>query len=743
MTASFLQADSVDTSAAPVTQTSMKMLSRKPSVRMAKDMGMSEEQRPHVGREPRPVGPLGKSVTAEDVPTKQMKMSRKSRLYKAINLRDLEHLVHKSPRLPSVDDIASFRKLLIMVIAIAVILVAAFSVLLVLLYPAGRSTNKTRAICRTTGCVSHATLLTFHLNRSINPCDDFRAYVCSAWKAQPLHYEFGESAMKDVIYAWFRQFNRTLHDGALKLPVGRKPLNMYSACMANEDVYGTSVDQLMDVMHDIGLAWPEDPPPASDAFAVLINLSFNFEDVAWFSATVLDKRHSQDRRLVLTPAIMLPVHLQQHRESHTGGAYYDYWKSFYKFLGRNGTVEMANEDEVHELARTEIELLLKLYKAMNAPMKEPASLSFRSISKYTRNISSDQWLTTVNVYTGRGQTFSADDEVIVSDETFFRTVGSILSAYDNLKLLRFFSWLFVQVHGPKADQRLFLPRFVLPERAHFFRPIFCASSTEISYKQLVSSLAYVSRFSDEEKNLVDARFNKLIETAVAKIVASHWLDEYSKKMIVRKLNSLVLRLWPPSDYLNNDQLEQIYKNFTAHEPTFGGFWANATRSIHEARGFTGYRDKAYGRVSFFPPYASYDPFTNGVRVAFGGLSGPLYYKDGTEGMFYGGLGHLMASEIVNSFGKYGQKWNSEGEITESFLSNSARKAFLERDTCLKSKSVFPQIPALEIAYSALLDALANDSQPVAIREDLPEEKVFFMTLCYVTCRKSEALVSCA
>ncbi|XP_065288069.1 membrane metallo-endopeptidase-like 1 [Dermacentor albipictus] len=740
-TPSSLQADGIDIPAAAVNQTSMKKLLRKPSARMTTGTGTSEEQRRDFRRDSCPAASVAKTSAANDVASKQIKSSRKSRLYKRISLRDLEHLAHKSPRLPTVDNLASFRNLLIVVIAIAVIILGAFSVVLVLLHSTQSSTVNPRVICSTTGCVSHATLLTFHLNRSIDPCDDFHAYVCSAWKSQPLHYEFGESAMKDLMYTWFRQFNKTLHDGALKLPVGRKPMNMYSACMADKDGYGTSVDKLMDVMHDIGLAWPEDPPPASDAFAVMIYLSFNFEDVAWFRATVFDRRNSLKKRFVLAPAITLPAHLQQHHVVREAGTYYDYWKAFYKVLDPNDNAEMANEDTVHELARTEMDLLVTFYKAMQAPVKEPASFPFRSISKYTRNISSERWLTTVNANTGHGQTFSADDEVIVSDETFFKTVGGVLSAYSNLQLLRYFSWIFVQVHGPKADQRLFLPRFVWPDRAHFLRPAYCASSTEISYEQLVSSLAYASRFSIEERNLVDAKYKKLIETAVMKIVASHWLDEDSKKMIVRKLNRLVLRLWPPSEYLKNDQLEQFYKNFTAHEPTFGGFWANASRSRRQGRGFPGFPDKAYGRVSFFPPYAAYDPLTNSVRVAFGALSGPMYYNDGTEGMFYGGLGHLMASEIVKSFGNDGLKWNWEGEITESFLSESSRKAFLERSTCLESGSAFPHIPAIEIAYSALLDTLANDSQPVAIREDLSEEKVFLMTLCYVTCKKSSALVS--
>ncbi|KAL3204773.1 hypothetical protein MRX96_011746 [Rhipicephalus microplus] len=37
-------------------------------------------------------------------------------------------------------------------------------------------------LCRTEDCQRHATLLTEYLNTTLDPCDDFEAYVCSAWQ---------------------------------------------------------------------------------------------------------------------------------------------------------------------------------------------------------------------------------------------------------------------------------------------------------------------------------------------------------------------------------------------------------------------------------------------------------------------------------------------------------------------------------------------------------------------------------
>ncbi|KAL1429871.1 hypothetical protein MTO96_015378 [Rhipicephalus appendiculatus] len=188
----------------------------------------------------------------------------------------------------------------------------------------------------------------------------------------------------------------------------------------------------------------------------------------------------------------------------------------------------------------------------------------------------------INKYAPEGHEFTADD-VVVSDEAFLLTVGELLSTYSDQQLLRYFSWQFVQLFGLVSDQRLYLYRFVLPERAQVYRQVLCSFLTDASYQQLTSSLTYVSGFSDENRRLVDVGFDSLVTTAVTKIVASHSMNEDIRKLIVQKLDSLALRLWPPSRYLNNSELEWLYANFTAQESTFGDYWANTRRSLSQAK----------------------------------------------------------------------------------------------------------------------------------------------------------------
>ncbi|KAH9378053.1 hypothetical protein HPB48_010605 [Haemaphysalis longicornis] len=71
------------------------------------------------------------------------------------------------------------------------------------------------------------------------------------------------------------------------------------------------------------------------------------------------------------------------------------------------------------------------------------------------------------------------------------------------------------------------------------------------------------------------------------------------------------------------------------------------------------------------------------------------------------------------------------------------ETYKSRDSCLdydqgqsqaENRSLFPEIPALEVAYAAYLDAVRNSGGvPQGIAPGLSGEQVFFSTLCYMTC----------
>ncbi|XP_077553624.1 endothelin-converting enzyme 1-like [Haemaphysalis longicornis] len=526
-------------------------------------------------------------------------------------------------------------------------------------------------ICQTEGCTGHVSLLTRHLNRSIDPCDDFGAYVCSAWRPSSDSYLLGTSVMSDVFYSWFRNFNRTLYEGTKKLHVGVKPLAMYASCMST-------------FLHSL---------------------------------------------------------LKQHIEVMPLDKYYEYWRMFFEYLVTDKTFQRPNKSAVSDLANMERDILETLAKASSNPLKRPEYFALYSIKEHISKFSPSEWLNALNTNTDGRFNFTFDIMVLVSDKNYFSLVDVIFRSYENVKLLKYISWQFVQVFAVVADNNLFALRYGGGNDAQFLRQFFCAYNAEVPYQQLVSSLGFLSRFSKRDVNLVNAKFKNLIGETGKKLAALDWLDESSRNLILSKLSSVQLRLWPPQRYLVSEELERAYANFTSQEPSFAEYWAKTRKSLINAQFSPEFPDVSSQAPNYELPYFKYDAAINSVKVPIAALTWPLYYRDGTEAMFYGGLGYSLALQIMLSIGQEGQRWHPNGSIVETFLSQASSEIFQDKDKCLSAKRLFPDIPAIEVAYSALAASYTGASNPKRIRADLSEEQVFFMTLCYISCSGTSVVKS--
>ncbi|KAH8028980.1 hypothetical protein HPB51_021835 [Rhipicephalus microplus] len=111
-------------------------------------------------------------------------------------------------------------------------------------------------------------------------------------------------------------------------------------------------------------------------------------------------------------------------------------------------------------------------------------------------------------------------------------------------------------------------------------------------------------------------------------------------------------------------------------------------------------------------------------------------------MLYGGLLFLLATRLVQAFDGEGIKWTPSGTKADSILSNGTMFEYRDRESCLSElntsgRSLFPEVPAFSIAYTAMKQAHVRDgSVPMELRVDLPEDKTFFITLCYILCSTS-------
>ncbi|KAL1425821.1 hypothetical protein MTO96_018804 [Rhipicephalus appendiculatus] len=68
-------------------------------------------------------------------------------------------------------------------------------------------------LCNTPACLSYAGHILLQVNRSRDPCQDFSAYVCSAWNPPVTRADYATSSFTQLIRAWFDALRDLLERG--------------------------------------------------------------------------------------------------------------------------------------------------------------------------------------------------------------------------------------------------------------------------------------------------------------------------------------------------------------------------------------------------------------------------------------------------------------------------------------------------------------------------------------------------
>ncbi|XP_049528803.1 endothelin-converting enzyme 1-like [Dermacentor silvarum] len=679
------------------------------------------------------------AASSSDVPQKGAKSappsSPTSRTFK-----EIAAILSMSPlRLPGMkkDDRIGMSVLTIVAIAVTV---ASILGVIGFLIATRHSGIKLKDYCDTDGCLYHAWMLTRKLNHSIDPCDDFTGYVCSAWAPSGVYSEQAKSPIDGILYARFIGFREMLAKGTRLLPVGEKARAMHDACMDSAAEAAANMEEFRRLMQAMKLSWPEPPGKDSNALGLLLSLAFQWQIPLWLMINTPTLQKT-DWRLSIRPGEYIPLLKNQHVSVTRGDGYVGYWIGFYNAF-RTKTSTPLSKPQIESVADAEARILEQLHKAFFSKKKIPAVLPLAVIGNFTAPVSSSEWLEQLSLNLAFSPKFVANDRIAVSDTGFLAALGGLFANYTHEMLTGQLSWLFVQAYAPISDRKLQTVRYGDTWEADMYRPILCAHQVESSMKMLVFALNYVSGYTQRDTKFVNAGLSSLIYAASRKINSSGWLDEESKARAARKIDSVLTFLWPANQWIRNEFLSSLYNDYPSEEVTFGDYWIKARFALAKHDRTAEFEATLNLPSNIPPPNFGYDYVTNSVALPIGIVDRPLYYGDGNKAMFYGGLGFLVALQIAAALDSVGITWDAEERKVGSIIaSDASMKAFEAKDGCLEDQginSIFPEVPALEIAYAAFQRAVRSDKDGVPALLGLSPDKVFFMTLCYMACHTLDA-----
>ncbi|KAH8009269.1 hypothetical protein HPB51_014238 [Rhipicephalus microplus] len=188
----------------------------------------------------------------------------------------------------------------------------------------------------------------------------------------------------------------------------------------------------------------------------------------------------------------------------------------------------------------------------------------------------------------------------------------------------------------------------------------------------------------------------------------------------------------------------MYSAFSLNESSFISFFLKT----YELSRLLSRRDEyAYAlspSLNFILPFFNYNYIKNNVSIAVAALSAPLYAVNGTTAMPYGGLGFSYAMAVVRAFDDTGIKIDRQGHNLSSEASWASvhwKHTVAATRSCLgtKSPTLFPEIPAIEVAYAAFQTALAQSNQLVQLGSAFTEEQVADTYHTFRACQLNSAL----
>ncbi|KAH7940964.1 hypothetical protein HPB49_008436 [Dermacentor silvarum] len=615
--------------------------------------------------------------------------------------------------------------------------VASFVLVLGALSILGRTRGASpRRLCLTDDCSAHRSLLSVFLNSSVDPCQDFDAYVCpqsGASFTEAPAVGITRSTLSLMRWRWLNGLRKLLERGKERLLVGgRKALFMYTSCIAQEKEASTR-DAVTLFMDRLNLRRPIEPTHNGHAFGVLLDLAFNWNAPLWFQVSLLprDAYHPR-RRLLVSPNPLMAEWQETLAGLRSVRDYRERWSERQGLLPNDSVVARSYGMTVN-IFRTFLN-----HSADGAPWQ----FFLEDASKYV-TFSEDMALL-LNEHIRPKQKFSERDVMVFEETGLLKAVNLCFALYDDSELLDHIHWLFAETYGSIADPyRLSVSLRGDDSQRAKRRPYYCAAAVEASYQLLVNALFAVTRFTPRERKFLVDLLSKVNEEAVNLLRHADWFDWRTKSKALAKFERIRTVLWPREDLLKDAGIAGVYDDFPDYASSFGAFWVDTRRAMSNFQaehGSSAGIELTSAPSSYVLPLVRYTHVLNTAFVSMGALGRPLYYSSGTRAMMYGGLGYQYAQQIVRALDSFGVTVDEHGDRVESWLSPTSAVGFDKRVSCLGSADgdIFPEVPALEVAYATYVRAAAEVKGEPSLFVNVSEAQIFFITMCIAMCRLPKA-----
>ncbi|XP_077563200.1 membrane metallo-endopeptidase-like 1 isoform X2 [Haemaphysalis longicornis] len=329
--------------------------------------------------------------------------------------------------------------------------------------------------------------------------------------------------------------------------------------------------------------------------------------------------------------------------------------------------------------------------------------------------------------------FEVTDAVYVSNEEILRSINEVFTASFHpppLDLLYQTTWWFHQQITTFTVNELYsvANKGFTASGTMLYSQLLCNIEVALTYPMPLAATDFAGRSSDE-KSAITRILSSVQSMAKDKLENQTGLAKGLSDSLLSFLKVTRAVIWPSESAPGGmkEAIRRLHGNTVNDNRGFFGQWHSSREELQRSLTSGDHVLAAEVYRLDLETLSHYTRPLDVISVGLPALASPFYYPDGTAAMLYGGLGFRYAHRLFLAMYE-NRAASGDSNVTKSLV---------EVPSCPRqahSQSLFPSLPALEVAYSAYTQHM-NGTLDARIHgaENVTADQLFFLTVCHTLC----------
>lgn len=588
----------------------------------------------------------------------------------------------------------------------------------------------TSETCVTEECVYAANDLLMHMDRKVNPCEDFYAFSCGKWEKSDPHI----SSMTTRLTEMTRTVNLRIKN-LLEDPVKhsdpkhwQKAKHFYRACLDSDTREKYDNNYFETVVKRLG-GWPvlesdcwnEDGFEWIHLWKRMLQMGYNRN--VFLTVTMSTDLMNTSRKMIYLDQPMLGMKRQHFSNPKFVDAYYQFILKMVVTLkphinSRRVMKEMENAMQIEQT------LAQMAYTATNR--RSPRDMyNLMSIDDLTKSFPEVNWLRLINIFLSDYELMETD-KIVVKEPTYLARFSKYIKSIQHCRSRDLANYMFYRFAISSAVDMNKVFRWyyfdfrstVLGIEMHPSLWSICIRATTIAFPLSTTSVYIKRQFRNETRKAVSDMVGRIQGRLISILGHVKWMDENTRKNAIKKARHLNTVIGYADDLLNDRLLDAYYRAIPV-----GHFHYRNTQKIrsfqyrHMMEGYTRPVNKSNlsGHSNLLRANAYYSPSLNTMNIPIGILQIVMFHEKNPRYMNFGRLGAIVGHELTHAFDDKGARYDKDGNWN-MWWANDTYKKFMKSAKCLIKQYNKFFITELNVALNGTRTLGENIADNCGVRE---------------------------